>query len=131
MKLQHPNQLRAQNTFRELKHLQASTSLFTSNPVQSLGCIHANIPGNSNQPPQSILKPGMCCRPVPSSVKFHCGSVPFQFKYFFFWLSCLLFSTKHSALASGCSFSLTSLFLIVYQFQRPLLIKLGRAVNVW
>lgn len=47
----------------------------------------------------------------------------FEFKCFTSRFFCHLFSTRHSSLGPGCIFYLASLFLIVYQLQRALLVR--------
>lgn len=48
---------------------------------------------------------------------------PFQFMCFTSRFFCHLFSTRHLSLGPGCIFYLASLFLIIYQLQRALLIR--------
>ena len=72
-----------------------------------------------------ILKQGMypCCTLMQANVEFHTSSMPSEFKRFLPQLVCHLFSTRYLSLGSGCIFILESIFLIVYQLQRALLIR--------
>lgn len=92
-------------------------------------CTHAKNPGNgkevqrSNSQERHVFLLYLVMRAKQCWISHQLDFTPFEFKCSPSRFFCHLFSTRHSSLGPGCIFYLASLFLIVYQLQRAILIR--------